>query len=106
MDKVNETPKEDDKFKEFADLTLEKFDVQTGDVVLLKGNWNQELLGEMAKNLDKLGINALLLVLPNDSLKLEKLPIDTFYKVMKECERRLGLAPEGDGSCTDGESGD
>ncbi len=86
--------------------TAESLTVEKGDIVLLRGAWNQGMIEGMAKNLNDLDIHTLIVVLPTNDMGMESIPIKDFYSIMKECERRSGLAPHGDEGCTDGVSGD
>ena len=64
------------------------------DVILLKGDWDYDMIQEMARQLVTLKIHSLIIVMPDDSMNFSKMPIGTFYDIMKATEQRLGLNAE------------
>jgi hypothetical protein len=70
--------------------TIEKLDLKKNDVIIFKGNWNNdsiEAVGGLLANLDK---QCFCIVLPENG-SIESIPIKDFYAMMKEIEKRLGL---------------
>ena len=94
--------------KEHIELMVEKANIANNDVVLLKGEWPTPMVEQMAGRLQELGIKTLLVVLPENELKFETMPIEDFYGLLKACEKQLGFTSEGESenSYTDGVSGD
>ena len=70
---------------------VESLTITNKDVVLLRGNWDTEMIQEMLEQLNALGIFTLLIVLPTYEMDFSKMGIADFYDMLKECEQRLGL---------------
>ena len=64
------------------------------------------MIVDLADYINGLHVKTMLVALPDGDVSLKSVSIDTFYNMLKECERELGLTPQDEDSCTDGVSGD
>ena len=68
--------------------------MQNGEIIILKGDWPQDQIELFAKEFERTHpkMYAILLILA-EGQGIESMGIAEFYRTMKECEKRLGLAP-------------
>lgn len=82
------------EIKEEVKRHIESVTITNNDLVLLRGDWDYDITQEMAKQLGDLKIHTLIIVMPDDSMDFSKMPINTFYDIMKATEKSLGLNAE------------
>ncbi|RLI66889.1 MAG: hypothetical protein DRO67_00560 [Candidatus Asgardarchaeum californiense] len=78
-------------FEDEVARSIEKMTFSNNDIVLLKGEWENEYVQELANQLTAMNIRALIVCLPKDSTDLSIIPIKEFYELLKYTEERLGL---------------
>ena len=79
---------------------LEKISPSENDIILMKGEWTQKDIQDIATLAVKRGMNNIMVVVP-DGKFLENMPIGDFYYLLKEVEKRIGIEPESDEVCGD-----
>ncbi len=79
------------EIKEEVKRHIESVSITDKDVVLLKGEWDTDMIQEMSKQLDHLGVHVLIVVTPYDTMDFSKMGIRDFYEMIKATEKVLGL---------------
>ena len=82
------------EIKEEVKRHIESVAITDKDLVLLRGDWDYDMVQEMSKQLSDLAIHTLIIVMPDDRMDFSKMPISTFYDIMKATEKCLGLNAE------------
>jgi hypothetical protein len=91
-----------DKMKQQMEKQLDKISPTEKDIVLLKGEWTHDEIQGLAGLANGKGINSILVIVPDDK-SIETMPVDDFYYLLKEVEKKRfgGKTPESDGVCGD-----
>lgn len=96
------TTKKADQKKDRIEKQLDKISPTEKDIVLMKGEWTHEEIQGLASLANGKGINSILVVVPDDKA-LETMPVDDFYYLLKEVEKKRfgGKTSKSDGVCGD-----
>ena len=75
----------------WAEREIAKLEITDKDIVVLKGDWNTDTIQHLSVLMNAKKMNSILIVLPKGNKEISSMPLDQFYKLMKEVENRLGL---------------
>ncbi len=95
LSKAEEAPKLpeiSEEGKKFLKLEIEKIELKPTDMLILKGQWEQDMIQQLGILMNNKNMESILLVLPNDKADIEAMPLNQFYSLMKDIEKRLGLS--------------
>lgn len=76
-----------DKNKAVVERRLDKLELSDKDILIFKGEWQEEELQAFAKLCQVRNMNNILVVIPEEK-SLETMPIDDFFFLLKEVEKK------------------
>ena len=95
-----QSPEKIDRAKEAYDRELTKISPTEKDIIILKGDWSHDEIQNLAGVANGKGINSIIVVIPDDKA-LETMPINDFYYLLKQVEKKKGIIPDPDEVCGD-----